>query len=121
AIKHLVSAIAYSREERVVGRHFSPPLRGGVGGGAWGSLTLRDALPERCPSFAATLCVAWIHRSLPRRSTACLRLTRRLDGLWKAFSLLIAIPAPVRDWAYDLFAQHRYRLFGRTESCLMPT
>jgi predicted DCC family thiol-disulfide oxidoreductase YuxK len=56
-----------------------------------------------------------------RRSTACLRLTRYLDGAWKLLWLLIAIPAPFRDWLYDLFASHRYRIFGRTETCLIPT
>lgn len=30
------------------------------------------------------------------------------------------IPKPVRDWLYDRLAQNRYRLFGRTETCLVP-
>ncbi len=27
----------------------------------------------------------------------------------------------VRNWAYDRVARSRYRLFGRTDACLMPT
>jgi predicted DCC family thiol-disulfide oxidoreductase YuxK len=30
-------------------------------------------------------------------------------------------PRPVRDWLYDRVARNRYRLFGRTETCMVPT
>lgn len=35
--------------------------------------------------------------------------------------LLGAVPRPLRDWAYDLIARNRYRWFGQTESCMLPT
>jgi predicted DCC family thiol-disulfide oxidoreductase YuxK len=31
------------------------------------------------------------------------------------------LPRPVRNAVYDLVARNRYRLFGRTETCLVPT
>jgi predicted DCC family thiol-disulfide oxidoreductase YuxK len=31
------------------------------------------------------------------------------------------VPRVVRDAAYDLFARHRYRVFGRHETCLLPS
>ena len=34
------------------------------------------------------------------RSTAALRIARRLSGLWPAFSLLLAVPRPLRDAVY---------------------
>jgi predicted DCC family thiol-disulfide oxidoreductase YuxK len=55
------------------------------------------------------------------RSTAALRIARRLSGLWPAFYLGIVIPRVLRDMLYDLIARHRYRWFGRTESCRIPT
>jgi predicted DCC family thiol-disulfide oxidoreductase YuxK len=36
----------------------------------------------------------------------------------RAFSIL---PRPVRDWFYDRVARNRYQLFGKTESCMVPT
>jgi predicted DCC family thiol-disulfide oxidoreductase YuxK len=35
--------------------------------------------------------------------------------------LLRVVPRPLRDWGYDLIARNRYRWFGRTETCLVPT
>jgi predicted DCC family thiol-disulfide oxidoreductase YuxK len=31
------------------------------------------------------------------------------------------VPRPVRDWGYDIVARNRYRWFGRTDSCMVPT
>jgi predicted DCC family thiol-disulfide oxidoreductase YuxK len=30
------------------------------------------------------------------------------------------MPQPLRDWAYNLVARHRYRLFGKYDACLLP-
>jgi predicted DCC family thiol-disulfide oxidoreductase YuxK len=31
------------------------------------------------------------------------------------------MPRPLRDWGYDLIARNRYRWFGQTESCMLPS
>ena len=54
-------------------------------------------------------------------STAALRIARRLDGIWAWAHAFIWVPRPFRDFAYRLFAKHRYRLFGRRDACMMPT
>lgn len=54
------------------------------------------------------------------RSQAVLRLAHHLSGVWRAAAIFTLIPRPVRDWAYDLFARHRYRVFGRLETCRVP-
>jgi len=54
-------------------------------------------------------------------SSAALRIVRRLSGLWPVLYGLIIVPKGIRDWAYRLFAKHRYRLFGRREECMIPT
>jgi predicted DCC family thiol-disulfide oxidoreductase YuxK len=33
----------------------------------------------------------------------------------------IVVPRPLRDWAYDIVARHRYRWFGRRATCMVPT
>lgn len=55
------------------------------------------------------------------RSAGALRTARYLDGPWRLTRALVVIPRPVRDWAYDLFARWRYRLFGRYDSCPIPS
>ena len=55
------------------------------------------------------------------RSTAALRVLR---GLGLPYSLLypfIVVPRPIRDAVYDGIAARRYRWFGRSEECRIPT
>lgn len=55
------------------------------------------------------------------RSTAALRIARRLRWPWPILWPLVAFPRPLRDWAYDLVARNRYRWFGRRSACMLPT
>lgn len=55
------------------------------------------------------------------RSTASLMLLRELGGIWKWFYVFIIIPRPLRDFFYHLVAKSRYRIFGRKDSCMIPT
>jgi predicted DCC family thiol-disulfide oxidoreductase YuxK len=54
------------------------------------------------------------------RSDAALHVASYLGGLWKIFLAARVVPAPVRDFFYDLFARNRYRWFGKYDSCLLP-
>ncbi|MDQ6418040.1 DCC1-like thiol-disulfide oxidoreductase family protein [Paenibacillus sp. LHD-117] len=55
------------------------------------------------------------------KSGAALRVWRALGG-WRSLAFgLILIPAPIRDAVYDLIARNRYRWFGRSDVCLLPT
>lgn len=54
------------------------------------------------------------------RSNAALRVASYLGGAWRVFLVARLVPARVRDYLYDLFARHRYRFFGRHDSCLLP-
>lgn len=53
------------------------------------------------------------------RSTAALRIGARLRRPWPLLRILLLIPRPLRDAAYDLVARHRHRL-GGGERCVMP-
>jgi predicted DCC family thiol-disulfide oxidoreductase YuxK len=55
------------------------------------------------------------------RSAGALRVARYLGGPWSAMQALTIVPLFLRDWAYDLFARFRYRVFGRYDSCPVPT
>jgi len=54
-------------------------------------------------------------------STAALRIARRLRWPWPFLSMLIVIPRFVRDFLYTLVARNRYRWFGRSPSCQLPS
>ena len=60
-------------------------------------------------------------RKIFERSTAILRITRLLNGGFKYLYFFISIPKPLRDWLYNLIAKNRYRLFGKRESCMVPS
>ncbi len=55
------------------------------------------------------------------RSDAALAIARDLDGMWWLMGVLRIVPSFVRDYFYDLLARHRYKLFGRTEQCELPS
>jgi len=55
------------------------------------------------------------------RSTAVLRIARRLKFPWPAAYAMIIVPRPLRDWIYNLVARNRYRWFGKREVCMVPT
>jgi len=40
---------------------------------------------------------------------------------WRWVRIFATLPRPVRDWLYDRVDSKRYRLFGRRETCLVPT
>ena len=62
----------------------------------------------------------WIERGrIYIKSTAALRMVRRLSGVWPLLSIFLLIPTWVRDPFYTLVASNRYRWFGKRESCLV--
>lgn len=54
-------------------------------------------------------------------STAALNILKELEGWPKVFYLLIVIPLPIRNFFYKLFAKYRYKMFGTSETCMIPT
>jgi predicted DCC family thiol-disulfide oxidoreductase YuxK len=55
------------------------------------------------------------------RSTAVLRMLKRLGGGWKLLYGFIIIPKFMRDGAYNFIARRRYKWFGKKEECWIPT
>jgi len=56
-----------------------------------------------------------------KKSTAALKVCKELSGLIKILYLFIILPEFFRDFVYDLIAKNRYKLFGKRDSCRIPT
>jgi predicted DCC family thiol-disulfide oxidoreductase YuxK len=59
-------------------------------------------------------------QKLHLKSSAILCLLKDMGGTWSLFYGFIIIPEFIRDYFYNLIARNRYRIFGKTESCMMP-
>ena len=55
------------------------------------------------------------------RSTGALKVTRRLKSGWKLLYGFIIVPHFIRDPVYNWIARNRYRWFGKTETCMIPS
>ena len=54
------------------------------------------------------------------KSTAALRIARRLRWPWPLLAVGFVVPRLLRDLVYDWIARHRYRWFGKRAQCLVP-
>jgi predicted DCC family thiol-disulfide oxidoreductase YuxK len=54
-------------------------------------------------------------------SDAILAIWRRLGWPWRAAGMFVLVPRRARDPFYRWVARHRYQLFGRRETCWVPT
>jgi len=82
--------------------------------------TARDWLqisPEQPLNSVVLVDESGIHR----KSDAVWRMLLRVGGRWALPAWLLRLtPRFVRNVGYDFVARHRYRWFGRKESCRLP-
>ncbi len=55
------------------------------------------------------------------KSTAALRVFRKLNGIFTICILFFIIPKRIRDFLYNVIAKHRYQWFGGKETCRIPS
>lgn len=60
---------------------------------------------------------------LYKRSDAVIEILLELPDAWPRFiaKVMRAIPRPLRDLGYFLVARWRYKIFGRKETCRIPS
>jgi predicted DCC family thiol-disulfide oxidoreductase YuxK len=54
------------------------------------------------------------------RSTAVLKIARRMTAPWKWAAVFLLVPAPVRDAVYRVVAAIRHRVAGPSNACEIP-
>ena len=55
------------------------------------------------------------------RSSAGLYVLKDLGGFWNLFFGLIIFPTSFRDLFYNLIAKSRYKIWGKKDSCIIPS
>jgi predicted DCC family thiol-disulfide oxidoreductase YuxK len=55
------------------------------------------------------------------KSEAVIRILTYIGGPWKMVYVGRLLPKFILDKAYDLISENRYRLFGRKDTCRIPT
>ena len=75
-----------------------------------------DAVIDSLPDSIVLIDEDGIHT----RSSAALRVARRLGFPYSLAAAGILLPRPLRDAVYSLIARNRYRWFGRRDTCMLP-
>jgi predicted DCC family thiol-disulfide oxidoreductase YuxK len=55
------------------------------------------------------------------KSRAGLRVLDRIGGIWRLSRAIAWLPTTWLDAGYDLIAKTRYSIFGKTETCRVPS
>ncbi len=55
------------------------------------------------------------------RSTAALKVAKKLKGAIRLLYGFIIVPLFIRDMIYRIIAKKRYKWFGKNEACVVPT
>ena len=56
-----------------------------------------------------------------QKSTAILKISKYLSGIWKLSYGFIIIPKFIRDTVYTFIAKNRYKWFGKRDVCMIPS
>ena len=56
-----------------------------------------------------------------RESTAVLKIAYGMGGFWSLLYVFIIVPPFIRNAVYRWIARRRYRIWGKQESCMVPT
>jgi predicted DCC family thiol-disulfide oxidoreductase YuxK len=88
----------------------------------------KEALPKhgKNPEDLNTLYLL-IDQGLPtervlQKSDAAIQIGKILGGVSRISAFLTKLfPQPIRDWGYDFIAKIRYRIFGKRDSCRIPS
>ncbi|HXA01986.1 MAG TPA: thiol-disulfide oxidoreductase DCC family protein [Cytophagaceae bacterium] len=79
-------------------------------------LTSKDLNPDKFDS------VIVLSSGIPlQKSDAALEIARNMGFPWFMFYGFKIFPRSFRDFFYKLIAKNRYTLFGKKESCMIPT
>jgi predicted DCC family thiol-disulfide oxidoreductase YuxK len=56
-----------------------------------------------------------------KESDAMLFIFSQLGLPWSLLGVFRILPPSLRDWTYRMIARNRYKIFGKSDSCRLPT
>jgi len=77
----------------------------------------------RDPDQLTTFLVVENYESTPRLlagARAALFIAGQLGQPWRYLTILKMLPDSVLEWGYRVVSRNRYRLFGKSDQCLLP-
>ncbi|MDZ7898733.1 MAG: thiol-disulfide oxidoreductase DCC family protein [Arcicella sp.] len=58
---------------------------------------------------------------LYQKAEAAVEVTKHLSGAWKYLAVFGILPTFFLNFFYDIIAKNRYKIFGKSEICRIPT
>ncbi|MEO7802658.1 MAG: thiol-disulfide oxidoreductase DCC family protein [Ginsengibacter sp.] len=55
------------------------------------------------------------------KSSAALHIAKNLRGIYSMLYGFMIVPKFIRDFVYSIIAKNRYKWFGKTNECMIPT
>jgi predicted DCC family thiol-disulfide oxidoreductase YuxK len=99
--------------------------RDGIGQFKFASLQsnlFKDNFPELVPKNEVWESLVLLENGrIYSKSTAALRVAKRLPFPYPLFYFLMILPRFLRDAMYQYIAKNRYRWFGKKDACWLPT
>jgi predicted DCC family thiol-disulfide oxidoreductase YuxK len=83
-------------------------------------LTRHGANPLDLDTFYVVLDYGQPSERLLARSDGIVYALTTLGGVWKIAGVGKLLPKAIRDRLYNFVARHRYQVFGKHESCMLP-
>lgn len=65
--------------------------------------------------------VVYVNGGKLKKAQAVLHVLQSVGGFWTLTSVFRIFPNSLLNFFYDLVARHRYQIFGKKESCRIPT
>jgi len=85
-------------------------------------LTRHGKNPDDLDTFYVVMHHNETSEALLSRSDPIVYVLKQLDGIWRLVAFALGImPRFFRDAAYNIVARNRYRIFGRYDTCPLPT
>jgi len=65
--------------------------------------------------------ILWKNGKVYTKSSAALRVTKKLNQLWPGLYAFMIVPPFIRNAVYNFVSDNRYKWFGKKEECWGPT
>ena len=83
--------------------------------------TAEQKLPQESREKMSSIVLLKPDGDLYSKSAAAFRVAWAVGGLLRVFTIFWILPRPITDYLYDQVAAARYKIFGKRETCRIPS